>query len=193
VTPVARAQSQPLVNVNSADIKTLETLPGVGPATAQKIIDGRPFHSLEDLGKINGLSEARLETLKDKITFGTTNAATAKKAKKKKKAATDDSGTASSSSSSSSASSSAANDNSSAAAGAGSAASKLAPGEKININTASAADLDRLPGIGKSKAQAIIDYRTQNGPFKNLEDIEKVKGIKAGEYAKLKDNIELGD
>jgi comEA protein len=71
-------------------------------------------------------------------------------------------------------------------------ASKVAPGEKININTASVAELTRLPGIGKSKAQAIIDYRTQNGEFKKPEDIEQVKGIKAGLFAKLKDHIELG-
>ena len=66
---------------------------------------------------------------------------------------------------------------------------KLAPGTKININTASAEELDKLPEIGPVKAQAIVEYRKANGPFKSAEDIEKVKGIKEGTFAKIKDFI----
>lgn len=57
--------------------------------------------------------------------------------------------------------------------------------ELININTADAALLDTLPGIGPSKAQAIIDYRTQNGQFAHIEDIQNVSGIGPATYANI--------
>jgi competence protein ComEA len=68
----------------------------------------------------------------------------------------------------------------------------LAAGETININTASAEELDKLPGIGPTKAQAIVDYRNQHGNFKSIEDIENVKGIKQGTFSKIKDHITVG-
>ncbi|MGE5103440.1 MAG: ComEA family DNA-binding protein, partial [Betaproteobacteria bacterium] len=61
----------------------------------------------------------------------------------------------------------------------------------VNINTATREELDALPGIGPVKAQAIIDYRSANGPFRSTEDIMKVKGIKEGEYAKILDQISV--
>ena len=47
----------------------------------------------------------------------------------------------------------------------------------ININTASAAELEELPGIGPALARAIIDYRTANGPFRTIEELALVRGI----------------
>ena len=61
----------------------------------------------------------------------------------------------------------------------------------VNINTATKEELDALPGIGPVKAQAIIDYRAKNGPFKTPEDIMKVPGIKEGEFGKLKGQISV--
>ena len=64
--------------------------------------------------------------------------------------------------------------------------------ELININTATAAELDTLPGIGPTTAQKIIDYRTQNGPFVNAEDIINVSGIGPGTYERIKTLITVG-
>ena len=65
--------------------------------------------------------------------------------------------------------------------------------ELVNINTASIAELDTLPGIGPTTAQKIIDYRDQNGPFLNIEDIVNVSGIGPASYERLKDLITVGD
>ncbi len=55
----------------------------------------------------------------------------------------------------------------------------------VNINTASLEELDALPGVGPSTAQAIIDDREQNGPFASIEDLMRVSGIGEKKYAKL--------
>ena len=62
-------------------------------------------------------------------------------------------------------------------------------GKKVNINTASIEELDQLPGIGPSIAQRIVDYRTEHGKFKTIEEIQDVKGIGDAKYDEIKDNI----
>jgi len=64
-------------------------------------------------------------------------------------------------------------------------------GKKININAAQAAELMTIPGIGAKKAQAIIDYRNERGPFKRIADLDKVKGIGPKMLEKIKPYIEL--
>lgn len=66
------------------------------------------------------------------------------------------------------------------------------PPAKIDINTASAAELDALDGIGKSYANRIVEYRKANGPFKTTEDIMKVNGIGKAIFEKNKDKITVG-
>ena len=59
----------------------------------------------------------------------------------------------------------------------------------ININTANAAELQTLSGVGPSMAQSIIDERTKNGPFTSIEDLMRVSGIGEKKFAKIKDCI----
>lgn len=64
--------------------------------------------------------------------------------------------------------------------------------ELIDINVATQAELESLPGIGPTTAQKIIEYRDANGPFINTEDIINVPGIGPGTYERIKDLITVG-
>ena len=61
----------------------------------------------------------------------------------------------------------------------------------VNINTADQATLESLPGIGQSKAQAIIEYREAHGNFQSVDDLTQVKGIGEKLLAKIKDLVEV--
>jgi competence protein ComEA len=62
----------------------------------------------------------------------------------------------------------------------------------VNINTASQAELEKLNGIGPVKAKAIIDYRSKNGPFKSVDDLEKVGGIGKATINKFRAEVNVG-
>lgn len=61
--------------------------------------------------------------------------------------------------------------------------------DKVNINTANTEELMTLTGIGEAKAKSIIDYRQNNGGFKNIEDIKNIDGIKESVFNKISDKI----
>jgi competence protein ComEA len=141
------------VNVNTASQSQLESLPGIGPSKANAIIEYRTangtFKSLSQLDAVPGIGPATLKKLSPHVVF----------------------------------------DGESVGVPAGAAASPQAkqPGSGapkasgetgiVNINKADQAALQSLPGIGPSKAVAIINERKANGPFKDCGQLTRVKGV----------------
>jgi competence protein ComEA len=154
----------PKIDLNHATAEEMiEVLPGVGEVTARKIVAGRPYTKVDDLAKA-GVPARTIEEIRALVTVGPESPPAAKPAvppAKSAKAA------------------------GASKTGAPAKAARLAPGQKININTATKEELDLLPYIGAVRAQDIIDAR----PFKTKEDIMKVKGIKEGVYSQIKDYI----
>ena len=68
-----------------------------------------------------------------------------------------------------------------------------APTAPINLNTATQAQLESLPGVGPKAAQRILDYRKQNGHFKKIEDLMNVKGFGEKTFLKLKPMLTVGE
>jgi competence protein ComEA len=151
-------------NLNTASQSELEALPGVGTKTAEQIISHRPFKSVDDLKSIKGIGDAKFDKLKGLVIVDTTATAPATTAP----VTTNASKTATTT-------------------GRTGSTTQMAAGEKVSLNNASLEQLENLPGIGPKKAKAIIDAR----PFKSVEDVMKVKGIKAGTFNKIKDNLTL--
>ena len=68
-------------------------------------------------------------------------------------------------------------------------AAKPASTAIVNLNTASATDLEGLPGIGAKTAARIVEYRQKNGPFKKVEELMNVRGVGEKNFVKLKPQI----
>ena len=143
------------VNLNTATEKQLEDLPGVGPATAKKIIAGRPYASVADLAKA-GVSKATIEKIAPLVTVGTAAAST-----------------------SAAAATGAAASTSAHAAPKGGAMSN-APAGPVDLNTATEKQLVDLPGIGPATAKKIIAGR----PYASTADLAKA-GVSQSTIAKL--------
>jgi competence protein ComEA len=69
---------------------------------------------------------------------------------------------------------------------------KVAVATTVNINTASAAELESLPGVGARTAQRIVEYRQKNGSFKKIEELMNVQGIGEKSFLKIKDRLTVG-
>lgn len=159
------------VNINTATASQLESLPGIGPAKASAIVQYRTDHgafaSVNQLDNVPGIGPATLANLNGLVSVG--DGATVAQGAAAAPAA------------------SGADASSHKASGAAPA------GGKININTASAGQLEDLPGIGPAKAAAIVSYRDQAGQFSRCEDLDKVEGIGPATVSALLDSCTVGD
>ena len=73
------------------------------------------------------------------------------------------------------------------------AAPKPTAGKPVNINTATVAELNALPGIGAKTAALIVEYRQKNGPFKKVEELMNIRGVGEKNFLTLKDQISVGN
>lgn len=175
--PAAAASKK--VNINTATEAELEALPGVGPATAAKIVSGRPFSSIDDLSRV-GVSASNIEKLKKVATAGTgshgsaTSAAQTEKASKKTETASKESA--------SKASTTASKTSKTTEPAAAAPAVKTAGGSsvRLDLNRASEKDLEALPGVGPATAQKIVSGR----PYTSVDDLARA-GVSKGTIDKI--------
>ena len=158
------------VNINTATSSQLETLPGIGPAKASAIIQYRtdhgPFPTASQLDNVPGSGPATMANLSGMVSIG--DGVTVEKAAAN--------GTATS-----------------AAAPSESRAPSGSAAGKVDINVASASQLESLPGIGPAKAAAIVSYRDSVGAFSRCEDLDKVDGIGPATVSALMDTCTVGE
>ena len=153
--------SQDKVDLNSATESQLVDLPGVGKATAKKIIAGRPYSSVSDLSKA-GVSNATITKITPLVTVGSGGAASSSKS------AAPDSSTAMTPKKSK----------------ADSASASSASSGPVDLNSASEADLIALPGVGKATAAKIIAGR----PYSSVSDLSKA-GVSKATITKIQGQV----
>jgi competence protein ComEA len=68
---------------------------------------------------------------------------------------------------------------------------KFQPGQSLDVNTATEAELTQLPGVGPSLARRIVEYREANGPFQTIDDLQNVSGIGPSKFAKMEPYIHI--
>ncbi|HXG10478.1 MAG TPA: helix-hairpin-helix domain-containing protein [Gemmataceae bacterium] len=154
------------IDLNRADRAELLLLPNIGDTLARRIEERRSqtggFQSIEELGEIQGIGPARLEQLRPWVYVDTPEETTR------------DPGP------------------SVPTAGAGYGSKKIAHlTESININQATAEQLQRLPGIGPKLSQRIVEER-QRGPFRSADDLRRVPGIGPKTIERLRPHVTTG-
>ena len=152
------------VDLNTADLASLESLPGIGRQTAKAIVAARPFASVDELADVPGIGAMRMDDLRNRVTVSKVTTKDSKNAAAK--------GTTRS-------------QHDAAKSTTGSPPSTAGRAGRIDVNTADAATLETLPGVGPATAQAIIASR----PFSSVDDLERVPGIGAARLTDLRDKV----
>lgn len=162
----AKSKSQK-VDLNTASQQELEALPGVGEATAKKIIAGRPYASVADLSKA-GVPQGTIDKISSLVTVSKSKAKSSEKAAASEKPAKPEKPTA--------AEKSAASEKSAGTETHG----KGAPASPVDLNTASEKELEALPGVGPATAKKIVAGR----PYGSVSDLSKA-GVSANTIEKI--------
>jgi competence protein ComEA len=158
------------VDINAASQSELERLPGIGPSKAAAIVEYRGSHggfkSVDELDNVPGIGPSTMANLRPLVEVGAAPAggSTAKSAPPPAESEAPP-----------------------ATAGSAGAAGR------ININTATAAELQKLPGIGPSKAANILADREQRGLFSSCSDIGRVSGIGPATVSAVADLCTIGN
>ena len=155
------------VDVNSAGVAELVTLPGIGPVKAQRIVESRradgPFRSVEDLARVKGIGKATVAKLRPLVRTGKGGASPSGRVAGPKPGKPPE-----------------------ARASAPPASVQEGVLRAVDLNTANEWALRSLPGVGPSTARAILADRKENGPFASVDDLARVRGIGAKKVAKLR-------
>jgi competence protein ComEA len=163
-------QARPLaagerVDVDVATAAELTRLPKVGPRLAKTIVADReahgPFGGLDGLDRVAGVGPGLLKVIGPHAVFSGADGPVPL------------------------------GDSGSLSAGRPPRLSAQGAPAPLNINTATATELDALPGIGPAKAAAVLQYRKEHGPFAAVEDLARVPGFGAGAVARLRDRLSV--
>jgi DNA uptake protein ComE-like DNA-binding protein len=172
---LAAKAKAPKVDLNTASQKELEDLPGVGAATASKIIAGRPYSKVSDLEKA-GVPKSTIDKIQKQVTVSKAKAAPAPAAAAPAAEKTDKKSSKSEKATSSS--------KAPETQPAGKAAASSAP---VNLNTASQKELEDLPGVGPATAKKIIAGR----PYSSVDDLAKA-GVSKSTIGKISSLVTAG-
>jgi len=152
------------VDLNTATQQELEELPGVGEATAKKIIAGRPYTSVADLEKA-GVPKSTIDKISSKVTVSKSKSAESKPAAEKSETKPAEK----------------------SSSGKSEAKPAVSSGAKVDLNNASEKELEELPGVGAATAKKIIAGR----PYASVDDLAKA-GVGKSTIEKLRSQVTIG-